>query len=103
MGLKRFMLGVGIGVVAGLAINRQMQGEKVAPERALKMVKHNLKDKFNITGSWIHMIPESIEKNQINYTVYRGGITTTDQNNDDIIQYDFTVDARTGTLLELEQ
>ncbi|WP_419095550.1 PepSY domain-containing protein [Alkalihalobacterium alkalicellulosilyticum] len=99
MGMKRFVLGLGIGIAAGMFLKNRTTDNNIQPERALKMVKQNLANKVNITGAWIHMIPESFEKENIDYTVYRGGITTTD--NDENTQYDFVVDSKTGTILEL--
>lgn len=99
MSFRRFAIGVGIGLVAGILLSNRTTNERVAPEKALKHIKQKLSSKYNITGSWIHMIPETFEKNNVEYKVYRGGITTTD--NDEIFQYDFILDANTGTLLEL--
>ncbi|MBU8905244.1 PepSY domain-containing protein [Desertibacillus haloalkaliphilus] len=101
MSMRKLAIGVGIGLAAGLLIRSNMPtSENLTPEKALKLAKKTLANNVNITGSWIHMIPESLEKNNLNYTVYRGGITTSDQ--DDTLQYDFLVDAKTGTILELE-
>lgn len=101
MSWKRFVLGMSIGFAAGLLVTKEIQKEKVSPEKILKLVKQNLNQKFHITGSWIHMIPETFEKNEIQYTVYRGGITTSQ--GDELIQYDFVADAKTGTILELSK
>lgn len=101
MSFKRFFVGLSIGFAAGLLLNKGIQQEKVSPEKILKTVKQQLQEKYTITGSWIHMIPENYEKNEINYTVYRGGITTTNQ--DEVIQFDFVADAKTGTILELSR
>ena len=99
MKLKRFMIGVGIGIAAGLLIRNQLEREFIAPEKALKLVKKNLSHSFQLTGSWIHMLPESFNKNELEYTVYRGGVTAA--SGDKNLQYDFVVDAKSGTLLEL--
>ncbi|UOE96532.1 MULTISPECIES: PepSY domain-containing protein [Bacillaceae] len=98
--MKRFVLGVGIGVAAAIYITRKSNSNQIQPEKALKLVKQNLAEKYNISGAWIHMIPEALEKDNLAYTVYRGGITTM-TTNDDSIQYEFTVDAKTGDVLEL--
>lgn len=99
---KRVLIGIGIGFAAGMFLSKELQSEKISPEKVLKLVKQNLNEKFHITGSWIHMVPETFEKNEVTYTVYRGGITTTNQE-DEVIQYDFIVDAKTGTILELSK
>ena len=99
MGLKRFALGVGIGMAAGLLLRSRMNTDTISPEKALRNVKQHVQSKMSINGSWIHMIPENVEKNNLEYTVYRGGITTLVD--DTPIQYDFLVDAKSGTILEL--
>lgn len=101
MGLKRLVLGIGIGIAAGMFLRSKLTNEHIAPEKALRIVKQNLEPKMTINGSWIHMIPESFEKNNLEYTVYRGGITTL--TDDSTIQYDFIVDANSGTILEINK
>ncbi|WP_231686807.1 PepSY domain-containing protein [Bacillus sp. JCM 19034] len=56
-------------------------------------------DSYHITGSWIHMVPESIERQSINYDVYRGGIST--NTDDGTVQYEFLVEKESGAILEL--
>lgn len=99
---KRLLIGISIGFAAGLFLSKELQKDEVSPEKVLKLVKQSLNEKFHITGSWIHMVPENYEKNEMNYTVYRGGITTTNDE-DEVVQYDFIVDAKTGTILELSK
>ncbi|MDE5415863.1 PepSY domain-containing protein [Alkalihalobacterium chitinilyticum] len=100
--MKRFALGIGVGLVAGLLLRSKIGQDLIAPERALKQVKNKLSHSFNVTGSWIHMIPETWNKNQLEYTVYRGGLTASTEN-DENLQYDFIVDAKTGTILDVNQ
>lgn len=100
MSLKRIAIGIGIGFIAGLVVRSNFSKENISPEKALRIVKQKLKDQVTIDGSWIHMIPESFSKDQLNYTVYRGGISSTAENEN--IQFDFIVDAETGTILELQ-
>ncbi|OLO40473.1 hypothetical protein BTR23_06825 [Alkalihalophilus pseudofirmus] len=100
--MKRFAVGIGVGLVAGLLLSSKLGKELISPERALKQVKDKLSHSFNVTGSWIHMVPESWNKNQLEYTVYRGGLTTSTEN-DEHLQYDFIVDAKTGTILDVTQ
>ncbi|WP_096202635.1 PepSY domain-containing protein [Bacillus sp. FJAT-45350] len=101
MGMKRFALGIGIGLAVGYLLSNKLENDNITPERALKLVKHSLENnKININGSWIHMIPEDFEKNNLTYTVYRGGVTTL--TDDGSIQYDFMVDTKTGTIIHLD-
>lgn len=100
MAMKRFVVGLGIGLAAGYLLRPQMEADKITPERALREVKKIMSQNHTISGSWIHMLPETIEKNNITYEVYRGGITTTEE--DETVQHEFFVDAKTGTLLQLE-
>ena len=63
------------------------------------MVKQALSHKGEITGSWVHMVPETFEKYDVAYEVYRGGLTT--MLNDIQERFEFLVDAKTGTVLEV--
>ncbi|RXI98601.1 hypothetical protein DS745_20000 [Anaerobacillus alkaliphilus] len=99
MSFKRFLLGAGIGFVVGAVLKDQLTKELISPEKALRVVKQKLNKQGVVEGSWIHMIPESYEKNLLDYTVYRGGVSCTIEG--DFYQFDFIVDGHTGTILEL--
>ncbi|KHF39671.1 PepSY domain-containing protein [Halalkalibacter okhensis] len=98
--VKRFIAGLGIGLAAGYLLGPSLKGEKISPEKALKEVKKAVSKTYAISGSWIHMIPETVERNDISYTVYRGGLSTT--NEQGTTQFEFLVDTKAGTLLELQ-
>ncbi|KMJ55008.1 PepSY domain-containing protein [Alkalihalophilus sp. As8PL] len=100
MSIRRFALGIGIGVVAGYFLRPSLSTEKVSPEKALKIVKKTVSGSHAISGSWIHMIPETVERENIRVEVYRGGISTTTETG--TVQYEFLADTKTGTLLELK-
>ncbi|WP_209124045.1 PepSY domain-containing protein [Alkalihalobacillus sp. BA299] len=100
--MKRFAIGIGVGLAAGLLLRSKLEQDLISPEKALKQVKNKLSHSFNVTGSWIHMIPETWDKNQLEYTVYRGGVTASTEH-DKSLQYDFIVDAKTGTILDVTQ
>jgi predicted small secreted protein len=100
MSIKRFALGVGIGVVAGYFLRPSLEAEKVSPEKALKEVKKTVSSTHAISGSWIHMIPETVERENVRVEVYRGGISTTTESG--TVQFEFLADTKTGTLLELK-
>ncbi|MBU9713733.1 PepSY domain-containing protein [Evansella tamaricis] len=104
MGWKRFAVGVGAGVAVTLLAKNQLdksQGQ-LSPEKALKMVKKKANHLGSIDGSWVHMITEEFELDQLVYNVYRGGITCTDEDGN-MSAYEFFVDAATGTILKLEK
>ncbi|MFX3625439.1 MAG: PepSY domain-containing protein [Ectobacillus sp.] len=100
MNWKNLFLGVGLGFAAGyVAANKLQQGSHLSSEKALKMVKNIFEEKGEITGSWIHMVPEVLEKYGLTYEVYRGGITSLIDNVQE--RFEFLVDAKTGTILEV--
>ncbi|WP_100373809.1 PepSY domain-containing protein [Bacillus sp. FJAT-45037] len=100
MSMKRFALGIGIGLAAGYFLKENLTCESTSPERALKNVKKTVSSRHAISGSWIHMIPETIEREHVQVEVYRGGISTTTETG--TVQYEFLADTKTGTLLELK-
>ncbi|WLD92415.1 PepSY domain-containing protein [Alkalihalobacillus sp. AL-G] len=87
------LLGTAIGFIAGVFITKQVSERSVSPELALKKVKQKFPEK--IDGSWIYTTKETIALNELDYNVYKGGLTCLDQH------YEFTVDAETGAILEL--
>ncbi|MFT4414950.1 PepSY domain-containing protein [Fredinandcohnia humi] len=99
MSWKKFFLGVGIGF-AGAYLLREALTETTLPgDKALKLAKEEFKKNGPIDGSWIQMNPEAYTRNGILYQVYKGGISRTDNNESH--QYEFIVDAKTGTILEV--
>ncbi|GGE77564.1 PepSY domain-containing protein [Priestia taiwanensis] len=103
MSWKKVLIGVGIGVGAGVGANmlvqKKLEKKYVKPEDALSTVKEAFKRKGEISGSWIHMIPESYDRFGLEYEVYRGGITAKEEEGS--IRYEFLVDATTGTVLDV--
>ncbi|SDO13600.1 PepSY domain-containing protein [Alkalicoccus daliensis] len=104
MSWKRFAAGVGAGVaVTMIAKNTLDQKESLlAPEKALKLVKKKASELGTIEGSWVHMITEQYEKEQLAYDVYRGGITIAEENGT-VEAYEFYVDAVSGTIIDLKK
>ena len=52
-----------------------------------------------IEGSWIEMEPVYIEQEDFSGYVYYGGITRKEQ--EELVQYEFYADAKTGVVLDL--
>ena len=52
-----------------------------------------------IEGSWIEMEPVYIEQEDFSGYVYYGGITRKEQ--EELVQYEFFADAKTGAVLDL--
>ncbi|MHA6251973.1 PepSY domain-containing protein [Oceanobacillus sp. CAU 1775] len=92
---RNLVLAVGIGLAVGYLVKSQLDSEKkITPEKALSNAKEAFKKNGPISGSWIYMKPEEIEKNGLIFNAYRGGITrNVDGTNK---QYEFYVDIETG-------
>lgn len=99
MNWKSFFLGLGVGVVSGF-ITKEVLDTKtiVSPEKALGNAKDLFKQSGPISGSWIHMKTEPYDRQELTYTVYKGGISRA--SSDGIEQYEFIADAKTGAIIE---
>ncbi|WP_208585833.1 PepSY domain-containing protein [Gracilibacillus suaedae] len=93
-------------IIAGFAFMlgyflRQQQSEKqrIKPEKALKAVKDYFQKKYEVSGSWIYMKSEPLQKNGLEYEVYHGGITK--HIDSEYVPYEFYVDAYTGTVIDI--
>ncbi|WP_070120549.1 PepSY domain-containing protein [Bacillus marinisedimentorum] len=101
MNVKNFLIGAGIGAAAAVLLMQARDDQYISAERALKDVKDLFKEKGPIDGSWIHMVPEETEKFGLPYTVYRGGVSRSSEGSTE--QYEFMIDAKTGSILEVEK
>ena len=98
MSKKKVILATGLGVAAGFVIKQQLdQYQTITPEKALNNAKETFKKKGPISGSWIYMKPEEVEKNGLLYHAYRGGITRNIDGENK--QYEFYVDVDTGAVI----
>ncbi|WP_102335686.1 PepSY domain-containing protein [Salimicrobium jeotgali] len=102
MDWKKVTLATGAGILAGYVVKEQISSKKgVNPEKALKIAKEAFKKQGPISGSWIYMKPEQLNKNGISYNVYRGGIS---RNQDgETSQYEFFIDSATGTIVDVSE
>ncbi|PLT32243.1 PepSY domain-containing protein [Bacillus sp. V5-8f] len=102
MNWRALLLGAAVGFAAGYAAKQIIdETGSPSPERVLENVKSAVKKDGKIYGSWIVMTPENYEKFNLEYKVYKGGITR--QLDGKREQFEFVADASTGTILELTQ
>lgn len=102
MNWKSFLIGVSVGIVGGYTAKQIIsQKTKVSPEKVLEHVKAQFKQNGPINGSWIHMKVEPYEQHQVQYQVYKGGISKNNDGKNE--QYEFIADALTGTILDIRK
>lgn len=95
---RNLILAASIGFAVGYLIKSEMESkQKVTPEKALSNAKEAFKRKGPISGSWIYMKPEEVERNGLVYNAYRGGITRNIDGENK--QYEFYVDVETGGII----
>lgn len=98
MKIKKAVLVAGLGVAVGYLAKQQVDNyQKITPEKALKNAKETFKKNGPISGSWIYMKPEEVEKNGLLYHAYRGGVTRNIDGENK--QYEFYVDVETGAVI----
>ncbi|GGE55205.1 peptidase M4 [Pullulanibacillus camelliae] len=96
----KLIAALGIGFLGGLFVQRSLNHLPLSPERALSKVKASAKQVLTIDGAWIFLQKEPWSNGKLAYEVYKGGLT--EKTGDEVVHYDFIVDAQTGTLLSLE-
>lgn len=98
MSKTKTILAAGLGVALGFLVKQQLdENQQSSPENALKNAKEAFKEQGPISGSWIYMKPEVVDKDGLTYTAYRGGVTRKlDGTNK---QFEFLADAETGTII----
>lgn len=102
MKIKNTVIAAGIGAAVGYFAKQQLdQFKNITPEKALKQAKETFKRQGPISGSWIYMKPESIEKNGLSYQAYRGGVTRNIDGENK--QFEFHVDLDTGAVIDSAQ
>lgn len=98
MDWKKLSFSIGLGVLGGIILERQLERRLVSPEKALKHVKSSVREKYDVDGSWVHMQPQAVQRYGLDYDAYHGGITVTAD--DQVKHFNFLVDAGSGTVLE---
>lgn len=102
MNIRNTILAFGTGVVIGYLAKTQVDKYQItSPEAVLEKVKDMYRKISPISGSWIYMKPEQVEKNGLNYSVYRGGITRNIDGENK--QFEFYADIKTGTVIDAVQ
>ncbi|WP_188456497.1 PepSY domain-containing protein [Virgibacillus oceani] len=102
MSMKKAVLAAGLGVAVGYLAKQQIdQFQKITPEKALKQAKEAFKKRGPISGSWIYMKPEEVEKNGLTFNAYRGGVTRNIDGENK--QFEFHVDVETGAVIDAVQ
>ncbi|MBB6452157.1 putative small secreted protein [Salirhabdus euzebyi] len=97
---KDFSFGLGVGAIIGFIASKTVEiNNMLSPEKVLKMTKEKFKQQGPINGSWIYMKPDTLTKEHFTYDVYHGGISRLI--NGETIQYEFYVDAYTGSIIEI--
>jgi|SRR5690606_17029479 len=99
MSWNKFFLGFGVGFAGALLLKQALSESTIPGDKALKIAKEAFKKNGPIDGSWIQMNPESYEKSGIEYQVYKGGISR--NSNQESRQYEFIMDAKTGSIIEV--
>src|SRR5699024_10808644 len=95
---RNLILAAGLGFAVGYLVKTQLSTtQKITPEKALSNAKEAFKRNGPISGSWIYMKPEEIEKNGLLYNAYRGGITRNIDGENK--QYEFYVDIDSGGVI----
>ncbi len=104
MNWKSFLMGVGSGLAGGITayfLFQKGHTQTVSPEKVLEKIKSTFKEQGPILGSWIHMEAEPYVKDQIQYRVYKGGISK--KVDEATKQFEFIADATTGTIISVYQ
>lgn len=103
MSKKSLTIGTVIGFGLGWMTSHLLKNNdsKLTPEAALETANATFSAEGPTNGSWIYLNEEKYKKNDLNYYVYRGGITR--EINGDNITYDFIIDSTSGTVLHAEK
>ncbi len=101
MRLKDLAVGCAAGFAGAVITQKVLRKKTLSSEEALKIVKKQVRQALHIDGAWIYLTPQDYSKNGLNYQVYKGGLTSKDEQSS--LHYDFVVDASTGTIIDLNE
>lgn len=94
------LLAISASFLAGFIAKTVLSNRQLSPEAALEAAKETFKKSGPISGSWIYMTPETLEKDGLSFTVYRGGISR--QIDDKNVDYVFYTDIDTGSIVDVK-
>ena len=94
------LLAISASFLVGFITKTVLSNKQLTPEAALEAAKETFQMSGPISGSWIYMTPETLEKNGLYYNVYRGGITRQIDNKN--VEYVFYVDVNTGSVVDVK-
>lgn len=97
VGIITFIFSFGLGLLAGHWINERAKD----PDEILEAIKDAFKEEGEIEGSWIEMTKVPWKKYAYDTDVYYGGISRLEDGQ--LVQYEFIVDAYTGSLMDIYQ
>ncbi|QZN92520.1 PepSY domain-containing protein [Limosilactobacillus panis] len=92
---------LGASGVAGFVAGKLFGKRPISANRALKLIRHDFAREGTITGSWIDHRRVPFQRYAVKTSAYRGGLTRLEDN--EPVNYEFRVDAYTGSLLELKR
>jgi predicted small secreted protein len=98
---RKKLLVAAVGAAIGVFIGKSLKTMRISPEKALHIAKQKFKEKGSISDSWIYMKPQPYSKEDLDYTVYHGGITRTI--NGVSKPFEFYIDAKTGTIIDVHE
>lgn len=94
--------GLGVGAVLGSYGAFQLsKKQRISPETVLNFVKDAFLKEGPIEGSWIESTRHPLRKFAITQEIYYGGITRLEDGK--IVQYEFSADAKTGSIIEIHR
>ncbi|MDR2464787.1 MAG: hypothetical protein LBD38_00730 [Streptococcaceae bacterium] len=101
--LLGFGLGCGFafGLVTGLTSMKAYKEKKLTSQRILKKVKKHFSTNGEIQASWIFQEVQEFQQLDLSIPVFEGGITRL--TGEQITTYKFLADAKTGTLVHIEE
>ncbi|WP_347298680.1 PepSY domain-containing protein [Dolosigranulum savutiense] len=91
-----FLVAFGFGIFAEKQLAKR---RTLGPDEILDRIKRDFKAEGPIEGSWIEMKRVPWKKFAHETAVYFGGITRREA--DELVQYEFIVDAYTGSLIDM--